>query len=79
MAAFSIHQQVTFSIADGGIYRFLSQLIHNWKPWTKNTGPRLAAGKLIVSRNAYKGGVKPMLRDMSALLREQKEQLKRFD
>ncbi len=55
-----------------------SQLIQTWKPWEKNTGPRSAAGKLIVSQNAYKGGVRSHLKELSRLLREQKEDLKRF-
>jgi len=55
-----------------------SRLIQNWKPWNKSTGPRSAAGKVIVSTNPFKGGTRPMLREMAALLKEQKEQLKRF-
>ena len=55
-----------------------AQLIRSWKPWEKNTGPRSAAGKVFVSMNSFKGGTRPMLREMAALLREQKEDLKRF-
>jgi hypothetical protein len=40
--------------------------------------PRSAAGKLIVSRNAFKGGTRPMYRGMTALLNQQKELLKSF-
>jgi hypothetical protein len=54
-----------------------SALIQNWKPWTK-AGVRTAEGKAISSRNAFKGGTRPMFRGMAALLKEQKEQLKRF-
>ena len=33
-----------------------SQAIKEWKPWMQSTGPKSAAGKAQVSRNAYKGG-----------------------
>ena len=55
-----------------------SQLIHTWKPWEKNTGPRSAAGKLIVSQNAFKGGLRSLMKDVAMLLRDQKERLNRF-
>lgn len=30
------------------------QLIHQWKPWERSTGPRTPKGKAIASRNAEK-------------------------
>ena len=33
-----------------------SQLIHQWKPWTKSTGPKTVQGKAIVANNALKHG-----------------------
>ena len=54
-----------------------SALIQNWKPW-KKAGVRTPEGKAISSMNAYRGGTRPMLREMAAILREQKEDLKRF-
>jgi hypothetical protein len=54
-----------------------SQLIQEWKPWTK-AGVRTPEGKAISSRNAFKGGMRPMFRGMAALLNQQKEQLRRF-
>ena len=36
--------------------------IHDWKPWHLSTGEKSAAGKLIVSRNAYRGGTRPLCR-----------------
>ena len=36
--------------------------IHRWKPWEKSTGPRTAESKAIVSRNAFKGGNRILLR-----------------
>lgn len=46
-----------------------SALIRNWKPWEQSTGPKSAEGKAVLSRNAYKGGVRPMLRQLAALLK----------
>lgn len=42
-----------------------AELIRQWKPWEKATGPRTAAGKGLVSRNAYKGGVLQQLRALN--------------
>jgi len=53
-----------------------SRLIQNWKPWNNSTGPRSAAGKVIVAANPFKGGVRPHMKELAMLLREQKEQLK---
>ena len=50
-------------------------LIQNWKPWTKATGPRSTEGKARVSRNAYAGGHRQLLRQLSkeinGVIREQ--------
>jgi hypothetical protein len=40
------------------------------------TGARTQEGKAIASRNAFKGGLLSLLREMSALLREQRDGLK---
>jgi hypothetical protein len=45
-----------------------SALIHTWKPWSKSTGPKSPEGKAAVSRNAWSGGHRPMLREMSRML-----------
>jgi hypothetical protein len=55
-----------------------SALIQTWKPWNNSTGAKTPEGKAISSRNAFKGGTRPMFRGMAALLNQQKEQLKRF-
>ena len=47
-----------------------AKLIRQWKPWGKSTGPKSAAGKVRVSRNAYKGGMRAILKEVRALLRE---------
>jgi hypothetical protein len=52
-----------------------SAKIRLWQPWTRSTGARTPEGKARSSRNAYKGGMRSMLREMAALLREQREGL----
>lgn len=34
------------------------------KPWLKSTGPKSTEGKARVARNAYRGGVRPMQREV---------------
>jgi hypothetical protein len=45
-----------------------SQLIYEWKPWQRSTGPRTQRGKAQVSRNAYKGGVRQLARKIGKCL-----------
>lgn len=56
-----------------------SQLIQNWQPWSKSTGARTPEGKAVSSRNAYKGGIRSICREMNTLFRDYKAMLKRFD
>lgn len=51
-------------------------LIQQWQPWQHSTGARTLAGKVKVSRNAYKGGFRLQLKELNQLLREQKLALK---
>lgn len=53
-----------------------SQKIRQWQPWIKSTGARTSEGKAIVSRNAYKGGNRALMRQLIVLLREQKDYIK---
>ena len=53
-----------------------AKLIHRWKPWERSTGPKTPAGKARVSRNANKGGTRPLLRKLARLLREQERERK---
>jgi|WetSurMetagenome_2_1015567.scaffolds.fasta_scaffold01349_7 hypothetical protein len=53
-----------------------SEKIKQWKPWTRSTGARTSEGKMTSSRNAYKGGIRAMLREISKVLREQRDELK---
>jgi hypothetical protein len=47
------------------------EAIQRWNPWEKSTGPRTEAGKAKVARNAYRGGIRPMLRRLEHALQEQ--------
>ena len=49
-----------------------AELIRQWKPWEQSTGPRTPEGKAKVSQNAYKGGVRPMLRELARAPNEQR-------
>ena len=39
-----------------------SAAIQKWKPWLHSTGATSATGKATVSRNAYRGGTRPLCR-----------------
>ena len=59
-----------------------SQAIKEWKPWSKSTGPKSAAGKAQVSHNAYKGAHRIKLQDLKRAINEEirraRNQLKRI-
>lgn len=46
-----------------------AEAIRTWRPWEKSTGPRSDKGKQRASRNAWKGGERPMLRVLARALR----------
>jgi hypothetical protein len=52
-----------------------SELIQTWKPWEQSTGPKTKEGKNKSSQNAYKGAVRPLIRQLGRLLREQEDVL----
>jgi hypothetical protein len=39
-----------------------SAAIQEWQPWQHSTGACTLAGKAIISRNAYRGGTRPLIR-----------------
>lgn len=45
-----------------------AEMIRNWQPWAKSTGPRSAEGKERVARNAWRGGHRQKLRDLSSMV-----------
>jgi hypothetical protein len=42
-----------------------AELIHNWQPWNRSTGPKTPEGKATVSRNAWQGEYRQELRDIA--------------
>lgn len=52
-----------------------SQLIRDWKPWEHSTGARTIEGKEIASRNAFKGGFRARLAEISKILKDHKTML----
>ncbi|MNO00811.1 hypothetical protein D3C81_2207780 [compost metagenome] len=48
-----------------------AELIRRWRPWEESTGPRSAEGKAAASCNAWKGGMRSLLRELAKELREQ--------
>lgn len=56
-----------------------AELIRQWRPWEKSTGPRSEAGKAKSAANAKNLGVRALRRqreEINRLLREYKRQLK---
>ena len=56
-----------------------SQLIQSWQPWNNSTGARTPEGKAVSSRNAHKGGIRSICKNMNVLFRDYKDMMKRFD
>ena len=48
-----------------------AELIRQWMPWAKSTGPRSLEGKELVSRNAWKGGHRAELRELSKMVNDE--------
>ncbi len=49
--------------------------IMQWQPWEHSTGARTVEGKAKACRNAYKGGIRTMLREINTCLRDQRTKL----
>ena len=45
-----------------------AELIKTWKPWKQSTGPLSSEGRAKVAKNAYKGGHRLMLRELSRMV-----------
>ena len=50
-----------------------AQLIKQWQPWKYSTGAKTIEGKAKVSRNAFKGCLRAILKDAAKYLRDQKQ------
>ncbi len=48
-----------------------AELIRQWRPWEKSTGPKTDEGKATSSRNADKGASWKLLRELALLLKRQ--------
>jgi len=55
-----------------------AELIRRWKPWEKSTGPKSPEGKAKSAIRGYKGGLRDQVRELSRLLKERAEELKRI-
>lgn len=53
-----------------------SELIRQWQPWKVSTGPTSAEGKALTSRNAYKGSIRPRLRELAKALEAHEQWLR---
>lgn len=49
--------------------------IRQWQPWQHSTGAKTIGGKAISARNAFTGGLRPALLEISKFLREQKKMI----
>ena len=50
-----------------------SELIRKWQPWKHSTGAKTPEGKVMSSRNAFKGGFSQELKELRKILNKQKE------
>jgi hypothetical protein len=50
-----------------------SQVTKKHQIWLSSTGAKTAEGKAKSSRNAYKGGIRPMMLQVARVLREQQK------
>ncbi|HDY96928.1 MAG TPA: hypothetical protein ENH72_00420 [Pseudomonas sabulinigri] len=50
-----------------------AELIRQNRPWERSSGPKSDEGKGKASRNAWKGGVRPQLRELSRALKDQQD------
>ena len=48
-----------------------AELIHTWQPWGKSTGPKSPEGRQRVSRNAWTGGHRAEMRELTKMVNEQ--------
>lgn len=56
-----------------------AELVKQWRPWDKSTGPKTLEGKERVSRNAWKGGHRQKLRELSKELNSELAEMRRFN
>jgi hypothetical protein len=52
-----------------------SALIQTWRPWNSSTGAKTAQGKAVSSKNAYKGGLRALMKEIRVTLKQQRQLL----
>ena len=45
-----------------------AELIKQWAPWAKSTGPKSQEGKALVATNAWLGGLRQEVRELSKMV-----------
>jgi hypothetical protein len=55
-----------------------SKVIHKHQIWLSSTGAKTKEGKAKVGRNAYKGGLRPMMLRVALVLREQQKVIEKL-
>ena len=48
-----------------------AELIQRWKPWEQSTGPVTPEGKARVSGNAWRGGHRAELRELTKMINQE--------
>ena len=56
-----------------------AELIRQWRPWEQSTGPRTPEGKARVSRNAWQGGHRAQLRELTKTLNAELAEMRRIN
>ncbi len=44
-----------------------AEAIRTWRPWERSTGPKTKEGKAAVARNAWRGGHRQKLRELTSM------------
>ena len=56
-----------------------AELIRQWQPWKQSTGPQTPEGKATSSRNAWQGGHRAQLRELTKALNTELAEMRRID
>ena len=56
-----------------------AELIKQWRPWEKSTGPKSPEGKKKAAKRGYKGSTRPTIRKLAVALKEQARALNSID
>ena len=56
-----------------------AELIRQWQPWKQSTGPKTPEGKATASRNAWQGGHRAQLRELTKALNAELAEMRRIN